>query len=284
MSENITTKRKIRVKPVVAASSKFSRYKPEEEKEVRKVSVAKDQVLEQLIAAWKKTDYDDTDRPYDVYKKASKQIKRISYSAKDVEKFSVALVEFQDEERFYEKAGLFLSALINKGKDTEYVIHTQHLSQEVHNLGYLNTKNLVVNGDAGPEAGAHMKKGNLTVNGNAGDWMGEVMKGGTITVNGNAGKGVGKFMRGGSITVNGNANIEVGGWMKDGTITVNGNAGDDVGCAMEDGIITVKGDAGKLVGDGMRGGAIHVEGHYEKLGGGIKGGKIYHKGVLIVGK
>jgi len=53
---------------------------------------------------------------------------------------------------------------------------------------------------------------------------------------------------------------------------------------MEDGIITVKGDAGKLVGDGMRGGAIHVEGHYEKLGGGIKGGKIYHKGVLIVGK
>jgi len=53
--EAITTERRIvRVNPVVSLGSRFGKYKPEEEKEVRKVEVKEDKVLKQLKAAWRK--------------------------------------------------------------------------------------------------------------------------------------------------------------------------------------------------------------------------------------
>jgi len=236
-------RRIVRVSPVVAAGSRFEKYKPEEEKGVRKVEVKEDEVLRQLKAAWGKY------RPRfyeEYYPDALKAIRNISYSASDVEKFSLALVEFQGEERFSDKAGLFLSALINNGKDIHYVIHTEHLA-EVFYLGTKNTKNIIVNG-------------------NAGSMVGDQMEGGSIIVNGNAGYGVGGHMEGGTIIVNGTAGDHVGVRMKGGAITVNGNAGNDVGTGM------------------MEGAVIHLNGGYKSIADDVKGGKIYHEGVLIVDK
>jgi hypothetical protein len=53
---------------------------------------------------------------------------------------------------------------------------------------------------------------------------------------------------------------------------------------MEKGSITVIGDAGNNIGEGMRGGEIHLEGDCSGLSGSIVGGRIYHKGNLIVDK
>jgi len=230
MSEAVAVERKIRVPPVLAFGSGFGKYQPETERDVRKVDVKPDEVLEQLKAAWKKVkmlrncgkiDLDGT------YNKALEQLKGIRYSANDVENFSIALVEFQDEEYFEFKTGLFLSALINNGKDADYAIQIQHLNQAIHHLGQRNIKNIVVNGDAG--------------------WcVGAVMKGGTIVVNGDASWGAGYEMEGGRITVAGGAGHEVG-WE-------------------------------------MKGGEIHVEGNYCRTSSCVQGGKIFHKGVLIVDK
>jgi formylmethanofuran dehydrogenase subunit C len=53
---------------------------------------------------------------------------------------------------------------------------------------------------------------------------------------------------------------------------------------MKGGKIIVKKNAGFKVGHGMSGGEIRIEGDYESLGGGIKGGKINHKGKLVFPK
>ena len=198
------TKSRERKAPVsLALGSKFDKYKPEEEKDVRKVEVKEDEVLKQLKAAFKRFSYVRVKKPEENYPNASAQVKRISYSAKDVEKFSLALVDFQDRWTFEEAAGVFLSALINNGNDTDYVVHTEHLRRTIDSLGCRNTKNIIVNGSVGDDLGLFMKGGSITVNGNARSCVGLQMSGGTITVNGDAYTSVGQLMKGGEIHLNG---------------------------------------------------------------------------------
>jgi len=284
MTQTVAVGSTVRVPSAVAVGSRFDRYKPEEEKVVRKVEVKEDAVLRQLKAAWKKFDYahDPETGLTDNYRKADTEVKRIRYSAKDVENFSLAMVEFQDEEGFSRKAGYFLSALVNNCKDTDYVIHTQHLSQKIDCVGYRNTKNIIVNGNVNTIFGYEMSGGSITVNGNAGVDAGQRLLGGAIAINGNVDGSLGLGMEHGSITVNGDAKDYGGQLMNGGTIIVNGNVGDNIGFNMAGGTIIVNGNAGNVVGDLMRRGEIHIEGDYGGLSKRIKGGKIYHKGKLIV--
>ncbi|NYZ74491.1 hypothetical protein H0O00_05080 [Candidatus Micrarchaeota archaeon] len=235
--------------PALAMANRFSRYKPETERAVRKVEVVEDKTLKKMKDAWKSCGYVYSDK---YYPEMLETVKKLEYSAKDVEKFSIALAEFRGERAsahefgivlgFVHKAGFFLSALMNNCKDSEFVVHTNHLAKPIIYLGYRNTKNIIVNG-------------------NVGDYLGEYMEGGTITVEGTAGDRVGCSMEGG-------------------TIIVKGNAGDEVGYAMEGGTITVKGNAGDDVGERMNGGEIHLNGGYNGRAG-FKHGKIFHKGKLI---
>ena len=74
---------------------------------------------------------------------------------------------------------------------------------------------------------------------------------------------VGRDMEGGTIIVNGDCDL-VGKHMKGGKIIVNGNVGADAGAAME-------------------GGEIHLNGEHKRIEPlGKKGGKIFHKGKLII--
>lgn len=238
------------------ADHRFGRYKKEEKREVRQADVKEDtEVMRQLKELWKAYRYQDyrggewaadTSTYYNLICRASKKIR---YSAKDVERFSIALAEFQDEKYFDIKVGLFLSALINKGKDKDYVIHTSHLFKPPNVLGYLNRKNITVNGDVG-------------------DWAGQRMKRGTIIVNGNAGGCVGGDMRGYG--------------MKGGTILIRQNASYSVGNCMRGGKIILEGNAGTFFGSWMNGGEIHIQGNFESLANNVFVGKIYHKGELIV--
>jgi len=220
----------------------FGRRGPKEEE---KLEAREAEVLRQLKITWKKFEYAEA-KHKENYKNIAAHLKGTRYSAKDVENFSLALAEFQRETYFPEKAGFFLSALINNSRDADFVIHTRHLSQRIDNLGYGNTKN--------------------------------------ITVEGNAGYAVGYAMKGGTITVNGNADFVLGFGMKAGAIIVNGNAGSDIGWGMQGGAITVNGNAEAGVGDVMFGGEIHLNGKHKGLGNRILGGKIYHNGKLIVDK
>ena len=70
--------------------------------------------------------------------------------------------------------------------------------------------------------------------------------------------------------------------MKGGELIINGDCVDEVGYVMEGGKITVNGDAGQEVGQHMRGGEIHLNGTYKWISRLVDGGKIFHKGKLIV--
>jgi hypothetical protein len=251
--------------------------------------VIEDQTLRQLKDAWLNARWeDDTSTSLEgEYQSCLKTVKGIRYTANDVEKFSLALAEFQNEEDFDWKAGVFLSALINNCPDSDFVIYTKHLDGRIDDLGYSNTKNITINGDARDNLGCCMAGGKITVKGNSGAYAGTSMENGEIVINGDSGIWLGFQMKGGKITVNGNAMHMAGRNMENGEIVINGRCGDEVGYYLLGGKITVNGNAGKDVGSRMQGGEIRIEGDYESLAltvsqaHEIKGGKIYHKGKLV---
>jgi glutamate synthase domain-containing protein 3 len=255
--------------PALAIGKRFDSYGPESEKAQKKADVQQNQVLEQLKDAYRKvecrfpTDYCEiVDEPY---QNALALISNLTYSAADVKDFTVAIAEFQEESDFSKKAGLFLSALINRGQDSQYVLITKHLSHPVHCLAYQNTKDMIIDGDVGNFFGSNFENGEARVKGNAGTNVGGHMIGGAIVIEGDVGFGLGMNLKGGSITVEGNAHH-------------------NIGYTMENGSITIRGKAGNNIGGWTKGGEIYLEGDYGDLGEWRKGIKIYHKGKLIAGE
>ncbi|NYZ74132.1 hypothetical protein H0O00_03240 [Candidatus Micrarchaeota archaeon] len=185
----------------LAMANRFQRYTPETEYRTVPLEVKEDETLKRLKEAWKACSH--TGNPEKDYPKMLKIVKKLEYSAKDVENFNIALAGFQSEKMCSSKAGLFLSALINNCKDSDFVIHTNHLVESISYLGFKNTKNITVKGNTGDVVGINMKGGTITVKGNAGKEGGWGMKGGTITVEGDAGELVGFGMEGGSIRLEG---------------------------------------------------------------------------------
>ncbi len=189
----------------------------------------------------------------------------MAYSSETIERFSIALAEFQDQKEFCARAGIFISALINNSPEGSFRVHTSHLSEPVSSLGFYNIKEITVEGDVGDLAGLRMKGGRITVNGNARYQVGWSMEKGTITVNGSAETFVGNGMKGGIISVR--------------------DAGDLVGSMMKGGRIIIERDAGANVGGNMSNGEIRLNGDFGSLAMSlverVSGGRIFHKGVLI---
>jgi len=99
--------------------------------------------------------------------------------------FSLLLGEYENNEYFeWLFTGFYLSALINKSKEQDFKIITNHLTKTISWIGYENVKNIDVNGNVGYGVGWYMEEGKITVNGNAGNLVGNGMKGGEIHLNG----------------------------------------------------------------------------------------------------
>lgn len=199
--------------------------------------------------------------PSKAYHDFLKELSPVPYTAKDVEAFSLRLINFQDEPEFREKGGMLLSAIINGCKENDITIITSNLSVQINNIGFRNAKNITIMGDTGRRTGLEMRSGRIIVNGDAGIFTGEDMRGGEIRINGNAGlEGIrmntricacGHRMKGGAIIVEGNAGNDVGEWMQGGEIIIAGNAGYGAGYLMRRGEITINGNAGGDTGKSM---------------------------------
>lgn len=206
------------------------------------------------------------------YRDALGMAKSLKHAAADVTIFSLGLAQFQQEDGFSNRAGFFLSALMNSCEGREFIVFTQDLSVPVNYLGYRNSKGITVQGSVGDYAGLRMrgglwsairaslicdsdepnplrngdylwlgKKGRMAVNGDAGNHLGNAMMGGKITVNGDAGSYACREMRGGKVTVKGDAGFGIGRNMRGGRAYVKGNAGHDAGFGMEGGLLRVRG-------------------------------------------
>ncbi len=281
------------------AAGRFGNYKSEPERAARALDTKKDPKLARLVSAW----HSLLELELWYYKTICKSLKSIEVDSTAIESFSLALISFQGEESFPTKAGLFLSALINKCKDEEFVIHTSHLDQRINSLGYRNTKHIMVKGDVDQYLGCEMKRGSIQVDGDAWGKAGSNMRGGLISINGRAGydlgcemsggrisvfgdggERIGRKMRGGAIEVFGNGSDGTGQMMDGGTITVRGNTRFELGLDMKNGVVIVLGDAGKVVGEGMTGGRLYLLGDFFELSTNIKGGKTFHNGRFVVDK
>ena len=252
----------VRSSSTLVAARNFGRYKSEVPQAVRKPELKENETLAQLKQAWAKFELTSRGTDDDVHESVCDVIRNLKYSAKDVEKFSLALANFEQEPDFETKAGYFLSALINNGLDSDYVVHTDHLSLKINYLGFKNQKNIIVKGNVRDNLGRQMTKGSIIINGDAENDVGHRMTGGVIIIKGNTGNWTGIYMVGGEITLNGNASAFVGDSMRNGVIYVLGN----VGCA---------------VGNKMMGGEIHLDGTYDSIYRNPYEGKIFHKGKLI---
>jgi glutamate synthase domain-containing protein 3 len=199
----------------LSAIGRFGAFKPETEHPVREQEVKTDPALEMLKRAWKakRRDFDPA-ASYPGMLEHIERIRGLEYSAKDIEAFSITMAQFQDEEFFPNKAGFFLSALINSCQDDRFIIHTKHLDRPIHSLGINNTKIILVKGDVGTSVGSTMTDGRITVEGNADSMVGIYMKGGVIVIKGDAVSAsgdcvtwLGEYMTGGEIRVHGDYDL-----------------------------------------------------------------------------
>jgi formylmethanofuran dehydrogenase subunit C len=111
--------------------------------------------------------------------------------------------------------------------------------------------------------GAGMSGGELVIDGDAGDDAGMAMSGGLLRIQGNVGDrlggslpGAAKGMTGGEILVRGSAGNEAGVRARRGLIVVGGSTGDDAGRAMIAGTLVVLGACGAHPGRGSKRGSI----------------------------
>jgi hypothetical protein len=107
---------------------------------------------------------------------------KLNYGSEDVEKFSLLCCELPGFDPV--KISIFLTSLINRGKDTDFVLHTAHLPAPLPYLLRHNTKNVIVHGDVGEFACSGMKEGHVVISGDCGSRLGQYMEGGRIDVEG----------------------------------------------------------------------------------------------------
>jgi formylmethanofuran dehydrogenase subunit C len=306
----------------LAASKRFGKYKKEKKKVERKADV-KDTKVNAILAVWtsllNKPLFPEEDMPMDGWGPVKQEFDRVmepeilvlkdmNYSPADVEKVSIAIASLQEENDDVDKRGLFLSALVNFGKDEEYKLFTKNL-EPLLLLGFLNNKRIIVDGFGGCELGVEMIGGEIVLFGDADYGAGNDMKGGKIIIKGNhpeenlgsgmtggeilvecnVGDKAGHFLNGGKLHILGNVGNFLG-FMNDGEIIVEGNAGNFVGSddfenrrekpvtyrGMKGGSILIKGNAGNGVGRGMAEGEIIVEGNVGKKTGLNMGGGVIH--------
>jgi len=243
----------------MAADKRFGRYRKENKQTIREPERKLNEKLEQLRKVWEKFEFSCVDLGNDPsegkkrnYRNALIALRGMPMTAKDIEGFSLAVLPnvFQKWDGVGDKAGFLLSAMINNCMERDFIVHTQHIAFELNYLGYRNSKNIIVIGNAGSGLGCEMSKGSILVKGSVTNYVGIDMNGGSITVE--------------------------------------GDAGYEVGSSMKTGIIIIQGNTSHSVGADMKGGQIYIEGNIESIARSnvdyIKHGKIFHKGKLIVDK
>lgn len=137
------------------------------------------------------------------YRKAIRILKTLPRpSAQEVEELSIIIPNLEDDEKHCAwDYGIFLSALVQRGKGKKFTVHTGQLDMPPDYLGYHNKKDLTVVGDVGREFLNGMRCGNVRVRGNVGEYMCHHMQLGTVLVEGNVKGAVGMEMLAGRVEI-----------------------------------------------------------------------------------
>ena len=176
--------------------------------------------LDQIIKLWEESLEWFPIPPKNYYLTIKDKLPAVS-TADEIKEFNIMLNKYEDIFGFEQKAGLFISGLINNCNEKNITIITNHIEKPIDYLA------------------AFTKYKNITIEGSVGFKFGMGMQCSTATVNGNAHWCLGYLIEKTSITINGNVGGYLGDYMHSGTINVYGNAGNCVGMKMESGIINL---------------------------------------------
>jgi formylmethanofuran dehydrogenase subunit C len=262
------------------AAGRFSKYSPESERQSRAPHVRQNKAMDAIFGAWSSFKFPFSKvMEWDLNKRILEGLDGVCWGAKEVELFAIMASDFQDESRYTGKLGVFLSALVEGGKDACYSIPLGHLGRRLNLLAYRNTKDVVLVGDVGNDACTLMNGGSVTIEGDAGESLAASMQGGNVRTGGSVGKKCGFGMSDGLIEVAGNAGPMLGLCMQGGRIAVSGNASQEAGREMRGGEILIAGDSAWYAGQGMEGGTIRIcGGAAYSTGMDMKGGLLEVKG------
>ncbi len=155
------------------------------------------------------------------YNRAIKLVANLGCTRTDVRNFSILLKQYESDALSFFETGFYLSAMINSSKEKNFDILTNHLEVKIDRIGFVNEKNVIINGDVGEHTGISMQSGKIIVEGNAEVYTGFQMNGGELLIKGNT-DDVGEEMYGGKIIVEGNAEGWVGENSVGGIICVKG--------------------------------------------------------------
>ncbi|MFH0737980.1 MAG: hypothetical protein V1827_05485 [Candidatus Micrarchaeota archaeon] len=257
-----------------AAGKRFGRYGHESESIVRDVQVRETEGFKAIMKAWMTiVDFPDMRQLYhDISNPAwyaREALKGKRYSAEDIGMFAVAVGAYQHS-RAFGAAGQFISVLINDNEEGEFAINSRHLSAPFTVIGYRNTKNFVIEGDAGRWLGMEMTEGRILVRGDSGESIGRYMSGGIIEVEGDSGANTGECLAGGEVIVKGRAGCAPGYGILRGKVEIMKDAGDRAGDHMEGGELVIHGNAGISTGRSMKSGKITVYGDVGDFLGGFE--------------
>jgi formylmethanofuran dehydrogenase subunit C len=126
---------------------------------------------------------------------------------------------------------------------------------------------IIVEGEAGVQAGRLMSGGHLTIDGPTGPFAGSGMRGGTLTIEGDAGERLGGPLSGETVGMSG------------GLIHVRGDAGERAGDRLRRGVILIEGRAGAYAGSRMIAGTLAIGGEAGELPGYLMG-----RGTILIGR
>jgi len=155
--------------------------KKEGKQEERKSGAKKDSVAAQIRKVWNNPELKSLDDWFEYYEKIEPSLKDINYSKEDVYAFIEELALYQHEKEFEWQAGVFLSALINTGKDDKYSFSVSHLPG-IGYIGFKNEKNLIIEGNLTGDLGNSMISGTIILIGNVNGYLAAGMEGGEIVV------------------------------------------------------------------------------------------------------
>ena len=269
------------------ARKKFGSFKKDDPKSIRNLKIEPNKELEGIFELYRDfVTIENTVEPGIRGRSTEKRLtvlgillKRKKFSAQGIMGFSKSfLARYPDFSGHDGTFGSFITAMMQKSEDSDFLVWLPETNEEMI-IGNENEKNVIIYDSIYSTVFPEMKKGKAEVFGNV-RTVGKGMVSGEIIVHGRSFGWVGPDMEGGRIIVEEKAET-VGCGMKGGEAIIYGDCGHEVGRCMSGGKVHIHGNVRHLGTDRTTGGEIHVDGDYITLGD-IKGGKIYHKGKLII--
>ena len=120
------------------------------------------------------------------YDLAVGEVSSLQYTIQDITDFCFCLSLYEKQSDI-SWSGLFLSALVNSGDESNYEIVTEHLDTRIEGLGFQNEKDVTVIGNTGDYTAWFMSAGSLQITGNVAKLSCYHMNGGVMRVDGKIG-------------------------------------------------------------------------------------------------